>query len=270
MVHGDDMKVVRHYVENELRNFNYLLGCDRTHQAIVIDPLDHQAVLSLADQHGWTIRVILNTHEHHDHIDGNPFVRQVTGAEVWAHRNLCSVIPHVAKGLVENEFIELGDIRLKVLFTPGHTSAHVCFVSIPKSPADSSCFFSGDTLFNASAGNCRNGGNVHDLYATFSKVISSLPDSTLLYPGHDYLLNNLNFALSCDEKNQHAAMLREKVLTLSGSNMPIMNLGEERQYNPFLRLEQPEIRHKVCATYPELSCEPHEIFTGLRRLRDNW
>ena len=61
--------------------------------------------------------------------------------------------------------------------------------------------FSGDTLFNARAGNCKNGGNVDELFDTFVREIAPLPDSTLLYPGHDYMKNNLAFALDRDPYN---------------------------------------------------------------------
>lgn len=264
------MKVIRHYVGNDLRNFNYVVGCDRTRQAIVIDPLDHRVVLQIAAEMGWQIKLILNTHEHHDHIEGNPFVQQETGAEIWAHRKIASVIPNVAKGLMANEIIELGDIQLKVLFTPGHTSAHVCFLSLPSTEMEAVCFFSGDTLFNASAGNCRNGGNVDDLYQTFVSVIGPLADNTLLYPGHDYLLNNLNFALDCDPSNGYAQQLREQISHLQGDAVPVMTLGDERTYNPFLRLGEAEIVAKIRPGLAGRSPQPSQVFTELRKLRDNW
>ncbi|EIK94387.1 hydroxyacylglutathione hydrolase [Pseudomonas sp. M47T1] len=264
------MKVIRHYVGNDLRNFNYVVGCDRTGQAIVIDPFDHRAVLQIAVEMGWQIKLILNTHEHYDHIEGNPFVQQVTGAEIWAHRGIASVIPNVAKGLVANEIIELGDIRLKVFFTPGHTAAHVCFLLLPPTDKEAACFFSGDTLFNASAGNCRNGGNVDDLYHTFVSVIGPLADNTLLYPGHDYLLNNLNFALECDPSNLLAQRLKEQICHLQAGTVPVMTLGDERAYNPFLRLGEAKILEKMRPRFAGHSPRPSQVFARLGELRDNW
>ena len=68
------MLIERLWVGNSLRNFNYLLACPESGEALAIDPLDHRSVLALARDKGWQITQILNTHEHHDHIGGNPAV----------------------------------------------------------------------------------------------------------------------------------------------------------------------------------------------------
>lgn len=264
------MRVIRHYVGNDLRNFNYLVGSDFTREAIVIDPLDAEAMLGIADENGWSIKLIINTHEHHDHIGGNPIIRQATGAKVCAHEKLVGIIPFVDVALRNGSFIELGDIRLRVLLTPGHTAAHICLLSIPTDMGESACLFSGDTLFNAAAGNCRNGGDVLDLYHTFDEVLSRLDDSTLLYPGHDYLLNNIRFALDCEPGNLHAEAMESRVSKLAGPIMPVITLGEERLYNPFLRLSSQRILQRLRNTYPDMSTNARDIFIALRRSRDNW
>lgn len=264
------MRVIRHYVENELRNFNYVIGCDEIGEAIAVDPLDAEAVLDIAEQNNWTIKLIINTHEHRDHIDGNPHITAASGAVVCAHHLLIGRIPAIDRCLRENEIIELGSIRLRVLSTPGHTACHICLLSLPARTGERAAFFSGDTLFNASAGNCQNGGNVEDLYSTFSTVISALGDSTLLYPGHDYLSNNLRFALNCDSSNQEALRLLDQVQELDGHSVPIMTLGDERTYNPFLRLSEPAVMQRVAQIFPAEVTGPREIFIGLRRLRDKW
>lgn len=264
------MRVIRHYVENELRNFNYVIGCDETGQAIVVDPLDADAVLRIAEQNGWAIKLIINTHEHWDHIDGNPLITASTGAMVCAHHLSIGSIPAIDRPLRENEIVELGSIKLNVLSTPGHTAGHICLLSLPAEAGQPAAFFSGDTLFNASAGNCRNGGNVEDLYGTFRTVISALADETLLYPGHDYLSNNLRFALDCDSGNQAAVRLLDQVQSLDGHSVPVLTLGDERTYNPFLRLTEPAVIHRVAHAFPDAEMGPREIFIGLRRLRDNW
>ena len=78
-------------------------------------------------------------------------------------------------------------VELECMDTPGHTMCHICLRSHTDQPA----LFSGDTLFNAGAGNCHNGGNPEDLYATFVEQLATLPDDTRVYPGHDYIENNL-------------------------------------------------------------------------------
>lgn len=257
------MKVIRRYMNNRLRNFNYLLACEDTKQAIALDPLDGDAMLALADQFGWCIKVIINTHEHHDHIEGNPVVRAASGAEIWASEHAFGRIPNMTRGLQENEEIALGSMKFRVLPTPGHTSAHVCLLTLSEATP---MLFSGDTLFNASAGNCFNGGNVDDMFDTFVRELAPLPDETKLFPGHDYMKTNLAFSRTCEPSNQRALYWQDQVASLSPDDMPYMTLGQEREYNPFLRLNSgdllPELKHD--------QGDDRATFKALRAKRDHW
>jgi len=222
------MKILRRYMHNRLGNFNYLIGCEETHQAIALDPLDGQQMLDLAQQQGWQIKLIINTHEHHDHIEGNPVVAAATGAPIWAHENALGNIPDQARGLKAGDLIELGSIRLKVLFTPGHTPVHLCLLAEADGHNAQPILFSGDTLFNACAGNCFNGGDVDTMYDSFVSQLMPLPDETLLYPGHDYMKNNLGFALSREPDNSDARYWQQAVADTEHDDMPVMTLGKER------------------------------------------
>ena len=78
---------------NAYRNFNYLIACAETGDALAIDPLDFRKCLAAAKDNGWTITKILNTHEHGDHTGGNGPMVEATGAEIIAHKNAGSRIP---------------------------------------------------------------------------------------------------------------------------------------------------------------------------------
>ncbi|MDK2776333.1 MAG: hydroxyacylglutathione hydrolase [Pseudomonadota bacterium] len=264
------MLVLRRYMDNALRNFNYLIACEETRQAIALDPLDGEQMLALADDHGLSIRLIINTHEHNDHIQGNPVVQAATQAPVWAHKNAMGRIPGQAHGLVAGDMVELGTLRLKVLFTPGHTAVHLCLLAEASENNDVPVLFSGDTLFNACAGNCRNGGNVDDMYDTFISQLMPLPDETLLYPGHDYMKNNLNFALTREPDNDMAVYWMDQVQAVDAEDMPVMTLGQERQYNPFLRLHSEAVRRKLKEEFPQMGEGDRDVFRLLRQLRDQW
>ena len=94
------MRIYRQFMNNRLRNFNYLIACEETGQAIALDPFNGEAMLALAQQEDLTIKLIINTHEHNDHIEGNPVVQAATGADIWAHKNALGKIPNQSRGLV--------------------------------------------------------------------------------------------------------------------------------------------------------------------------
>lgn len=260
------MKVVRLYMNNRLRNFNYIIGCEQTRQAIALDPLDGDAVLNAAAQEGWQIKLIINTHEHHDHIEGNPTVQAATGAPIWASEYAKGKIPNVARGLVANEVIELGSMKFKVLPTPGHTPVHVCLLTLNE---EIPILFSGDTLFNACAGNCFNGGDVDEMFDSFERELAPLPDNTILYPGHDYMKTNLAFALTWEPNNSETLFWQGEVRGFQPDEMPYMTLGQERSYNPFLRLQSPELVEQIMQK-GEGGDSKRSVFKALRKFRDQW
>ena len=159
------MIVKQLYADNRLRNFHYLIACEITKEAMVIDPLDVERCLDGAKKHGFKITQILNTHEHSDHIDGNAEMREKTGAKILAHSGAMTKIPDVDRGLVAGDRVKIGSsVSFKILGTPGHTDSHICILSEEMAPA----LICGDTLFNAGVGNCINGGDPETLFNTFN------------------------------------------------------------------------------------------------------
>ena len=93
------MIVKQIYTENAYRNFNYLIACPDTGEALAVDPLDHKKCLAGAKEMGWTITQILNTHEHGDHTGGNRAMIDATGAKLLAHAGAKGKIPGIDVGL---------------------------------------------------------------------------------------------------------------------------------------------------------------------------
>ena len=263
------MIVERIWTGNAYRNFNYLVACPETGEALAIDPLDHEKTLATAKVRGWQITQVLNTHEHHDHTGGNAAVIAATGAKLIAHYKTGGRIAGVDRGVQAGDVIKVGKtVELECLDTPGHTMCHICLRSHTDQPA----LFSGDTLFNAGAGNVHNGGDVDALYATFAEQLARLPDNTQIYPGHDYIENNLKFTLAREPDNAAAKALLPDVTDHDPAQSSVTTLGDEKHFNAFLRLNSPSLIATLRKSFPDLPEEPDAktVFTRLRELRNSW
>jgi hydroxyacylglutathione hydrolase len=263
------MIVEQIWTGNAYRNFNYLVACPETGDALAIDPLDYEKCLTSARQHGWTITQILNTHEHGDHTGGNKFVIAATGAKVIAHKDAGRRIPNMDVGASAGDIIRVGSsVELECLDTPGHTMCHICLLSRTDQPA----LFSGDTLFNAGAGNCHNGGHPSELFDTFHDQLEHLADNTMLYPGHDYLVNNLEFTLDREPDNSAAQDLLENYKSQDPEDALITTLAQEREINTFFRLDSPSVIARLQEQFPEIGDNPEarSVFLTLRELRNSW
>ena len=263
------MHVEQIWTGNAYRNFNYLIVCSETGDALAVDPLDHEKCLTRARECGWAITQVLNTHEHFDHTGGNAAVIAATGAKLLAHANAKDAIPGLDRGLVAGDVIKVGrSVELEALDTPGHTLSHVCLLAHAATPA----LFCGDTLFNAGAGNCHHGGHPAELYRTFADQLARLPDATLVYPGHDYIANNLAFTLDREPDNARAKALLAEVEHQDPSAPLVSTLALEKEINTFFRLHSPSVIAALRARFPDLPEAPdaQTVFLKLRELRNSW
>jgi hydroxyacylglutathione hydrolase len=263
------MIVKQIWTGNAYRNFNYLIACSETGEALAIDPLDAAKCLRAARDAGWEITQILNTHEHHDHTGGNDAMVAATGAKILAHRNAGGKIAGVSRGLGAGDVVKVGKtVELEAMDTPGHTMCHICM----RAHGDRAALFSGDTLFNAGAGNCHNGGDVGELYRTFTEQLDRLPEDTLIYPGHDYIENNLKFTLDREPDNDKARALLGKLSGQDPANAYVSTLATEREVNTFFRLASPSVIARLRESFPGLADDPdpRAVFLKLRQLRNDW
>jgi hydroxyacylglutathione hydrolase len=263
------MIVEQIWTANSYRNFNYLIACPQTGEALAVDPLDYKKCLAAAKERGFQVTQILNTHEHGDHIGGNGPMKAATGASILAHANAKDRIADMDRGLSAGDVVKVGNtVELEILDTPGHTMSHVCMLSRTDTPA----LFCGDTLFNAGAGNCHNGGHPNELFDTFARQLSKLPDSTRIYPGHDYITNNLEFTLDREPDNARAATLLRELKSQDPDNAMVTTLGLEKEINTFFRLQNPTVIARLREAFSDLPDEPDAktVFVKLRELRNSW
>ena len=263
------MLVKQIWTGNDYRNFNYLIACSETGEALAIDPLDADKCLKAARDAGWQITQILNTHEHHDHIGGNDAVVAATGAKILAHAKAGGKIPNMSRGLSAGDVVKVGrTVELEAMDTPGHTFCHVCLCAHGDRPA----LFSGDTLFNAGAGNCHNGGHPAELYKTFVEQLDRLPEDTRIYPGHDYIENNLRFTLDREPDNRDARQMLEQVNGQDPASAYVSTMAVERRVNTFFRLASPSVIARLREAFPDIGDDPdpRTVFLKLRELRNKW
>jgi len=176
----------------------YLLGCERTHQAMIIDPGGNaERILALVDDLGLQVDLIVLTHFHFDHVLALEAVRSGTGAEVAIHEADAGhltdppmlfrfLAPPVPRGLVadrllrDGDLISVGDLRAQVLHTPGHSPG-----SLSLYLASEGAVFSGDALFRDGLGRTDFPGCSHStLVRSIRERLFALPDETAVYPGH--------------------------------------------------------------------------------------
>jgi glyoxylase-like metal-dependent hydrolase (beta-lactamase superfamily II) len=194
-----------------------ILGSEQTHEAIVIDPGDDvPEVLERLRRHRLTVKHIIATHGHIDHVGGLKEIKDATGAPVYLHGGdlfLYQALPmqaaligltappatEIDAQLDEGDELGAGEIKLSVFHTPGHTPGSLCF----HAPGDEARLFAGDTLFKGSIGRTDLwGGSFEQIMHSLRSKVATLPDETIVIPGHG----------------------------------PATTIGREKRFNPFLQI----------------------------------
>ncbi len=197
-----------------LRDNLVYLVC-RDGEAVLIDAGEANPVFQTLDANGLRLQKLLITHTHHDHIGGCRAIQDRLGVQ--------SVSPGVEPG----EVPMLGTI-CRSISTPGHMAAHKCY-HFP----ELGILFAGDTLINGACGRLL-GGTAEQLFASLQKICE-LPDDTRIFGGHDYLVDNMEFALSVEPGNADMQARLDLYRTDPAAAI-FATLAEEKKTNPFLRV----------------------------------
>jgi len=174
--------IFRQLYDNSSSTYTYLLGDDNTAEAALIDPVFENATrdLALIEELGLTLKLVIETHAHADHITAAWLLQQKCGCRIAS----ASVIgaEHVDVPLVDGQHLAIGGVNLRVLATPGHTNGCISLVL-----ADDSMVFTGDALLIRGCGRSDfQEGSAHTLYHSITRVLFALPDNCIVYPAHDY------------------------------------------------------------------------------------
>jgi hydroxyacylglutathione hydrolase len=172
--------IIRQIRMGSLDNFCYLVGCEQTRQAVVIDPgAKVKRILSEAEKQGLNIVSIVNTHGHGDHTAGSAELKRLTGARIVIHVLDADDLPQADIRLAAECDLKIGELKFRVFHTPGHTPGGICLY------ADGH-LFTGDTLFVGDSGRTDLPGGHRPTLAASIRRLMELPGDTVVWPGHDY------------------------------------------------------------------------------------
>lgn len=203
----------------------YLVSCEKTKEAIIIDPgfdteTEAKKIVKKAEQEGLGIKYIVNTHGHPDHVSGNIYIKNFTDAPILIHeldapmlsKNDAAIMfglrlkpTQADKILRDGDAIMFGQVLLRVLHTPGHSPGSISLLG-------DNAVFTGDTLFAGSIGRTDFAGSSYkDIMRSLKEKLATLPDNFIVYPGHG----------------------------------PISTIGEEKRSNPFLQPDAESLFNEV-------------------------
>ena len=226
---------IRQLYDAASSTYSYLLWDETSREAAIIDPVDDLARrdIHLVWQLGLKLRYTLETHVHTDHVTGSGYLRQVFNSIVVVHENSLSKCADVL--VKDGDFIPLGNNRLNILHTPGHTNSDICY-SIP------GAVFTGDTLLVGSCGRTDyQSGDAGLLYDSIVHRLFTLPDKTVVYPGHgpaDRMSSTIGAEKSSNGRIGHGVARADFITLMNG-----------------LKLDPPERIHEALPS--NLRCGTH-------------
>lgn len=209
-------------------NYIWLVNDEASGETAVVDPGDAAPALAEAQERGWKITQIWNTHWHPDHTGGNLSIKEATGACIYGPEK--ESIPGRDIGLTRGDAVRLGAHVGRVIEIPGHTLGHIAFLFDNDRVA-----FVGDTLFAMGCGRLFE-GSAQQMHVSLQEL-AELPVETRLYCAHEYTLANARFAVHAEPGNGAIANRLEQVRRLreEGKITVPTTLSEELETNPFLR-----------------------------------
>ena len=222
-------------------NYTYLVICETTREAAVVDAPEAEPVVRRVEQTGAKVTRILSTHHHPDHSMANPELAKRYGVPVIGHVSDSRRIPGFTDGVDEGDTVEVGEERARVLFIPSHTTGHIAYVF-----DEAKALFSGDMLFAGGCGRLFE-GTPEMMYTALCEKLFKLPDDMRVFCGHEYTESNLRFAAHVEPDNAPVREKLERVTEIRSRAAPDWHdaqpnemtipstIGEEKQTNPFMR-----------------------------------
>ncbi|XP_072931769.1 hydroxyacylglutathione hydrolase, mitochondrial [Epargyreus clarus] len=230
-------------------NYMYLIVDKATQEAAIVDPVEPKTVLKAIEEHGVNLTTVLTTHHHWDHAGGNEdLVKLRPGLKVYGGDDRIGAL---TKKVEHNTKFNIGHLNVECLFTPCHTTGHICyFVTAPEEGNDSAVF-TGDTLFLGGCGRFFE-GTAEQMHTALIDILGNLPDQTKVFCGHEYTLQNLKFAAHVEPDNES---VKNKIAWSTwrreeGKPTVPSTIAEEKTYNPFMRVTEATVMNHAKRSNP--------------------
>ena len=210
-------------------NYGFLVRDVATGLVATVDTPDADAILADLERSGWgRLDLILNTHWHPDHTQGNAALKAATGCEIVGPEEVRRAAP-LDRVVAGGDRVRLGETMLEVTDTPGHTLGHIVY----RDPVGGQAFV-GDTLFTLGCGRLFE-GTAEQMWDSLGKL-AAWPDETVIWSAHEYTAANARFALSVDDRAEMRARAAEVFARRRDGEATVpTTLGAEKAFNPFLR-----------------------------------
>lgn len=250
------------HVEAFQDNYIWMIrGASRDRVAIV-DPGDADPVLAALENQQLKPAAILCTHHHGDHVGGVEDILKHYSVPVYGPAR--ERIPAVTQRLKDGDRVRLAELAVEfdVLDVPGHTAGHIAYHG-------AGMLFCGDTLFSAGCGRLFE-GTAEEMHASLSRL-AALPETTLMYCGHEYTEANLRFAQAVEPNNPDIQAYRDQAHSQRLRGQPTLpsTIGRERRVNPFLRSGHPAVR-LAAEKQAGRALSEVETFAVVRRWKDGF
>ncbi|MBU6438425.1 MAG: hydroxyacylglutathione hydrolase, partial [Betaproteobacteria bacterium] len=243
-------------------NYIWLLHDGR--DAVVVDPGDAAPVMAALRMHGVQLAAILVTHHHGDHVGGLPALLQHRQVPVYgpAGEDIALLTQRLNDG--DAFTLQVWGAQWQVLQVPGHTLGHIAFycAALPGGPGP--VLMCGDTLFSAGCGRLFEGTPAQMLGSL--DRLAALPGDTAVYCAHEYTVANLRFAQACDPHNPARDAYLARCLAARAAGQPTLpsSLALERDVNPFLRCDVPQVQAAVAAHAGTALRTREAVFAAMR------